>query len=203
LIAALLCACTEPHEETPASAAPSAAPTQAQAEQPSLAAAADAAAATISGDGIREVIAEIADDRYAGRAPGSAGDKMTRTYLAAQLERIGFTRGAPDGGWEQPVELVGITSAMPSAWPFVKGEETIELARGQEFIAASGVQAARAEISDAELVFAGYGIEAPEYQWTISCGRQRQSVVMLNNDRLGSSCSPARAALLRPLVIQI
>src|SRR4051794_25926326 len=40
-----------------------------------------AAAATIEGDDVRSVVAEIADDRYMGRSPGSAGDKMTRAYL--------------------------------------------------------------------------------------------------------------------------
>src|SRR5215471_8902039 len=47
------------------------------------------AANAINGDGIRAVVAEIADDRYQGRAPGSAGDKMTRAYLAKQLSSSG------------------------------------------------------------------------------------------------------------------
>jgi hypothetical protein len=63
-------------------------------------AAAEAAAAAITADDLRRVVAEIADDRYGGRAPGSAGDKMARDFIAAELERIGFEPGAADGGWE-------------------------------------------------------------------------------------------------------
>ena len=54
-----------------------------------------------------------------------------------------------------------------------RGEEAVDLARGTDFVAASGVQAERAELADAELVFVGYGIEAPEYGWDDFKGRRR------------------------------
>src|SRR5689334_22803973 len=62
----------------------------------------DAAAQTIGGERIRSVIAEIADDRYGGRLPGTEGDTLTRRYLAAELERIGFAPGGAGGSYEQP-----------------------------------------------------------------------------------------------------
>src|SRR5690349_12437830 len=60
-----------------------------------------AAANAIKGEDIRGVVAEIADDRYMGRAPGTPGDKMTRAYLAKELEKMGFEPGAAGGSWEQ------------------------------------------------------------------------------------------------------
>jgi Zn-dependent M28 family amino/carboxypeptidase len=142
------------------------------------------AADAINGDDIRAVVAEIADDRYQGRSPGSAGDKMTRAYLAKELASRGFEPGGEGGSWEQPVELVGVTAAAPAKWTFTRGGERVDLARDTDFVASSGVQAQRASIADAELVFVGYGIEAPEYNWDDFKGVDVSGkvLVVLNND---------------------
>src|SRR5690606_26981510 len=138
----------------------------------------------IDEDGLRAVVAEIASDRYEGRAPGTAGDEMTQAYLAAALERIGFEPAAPDGTYLQPFELVGITAAQPPTWTFARGDERLELAQHSEFIAASGVLAEHASIDGAEVVFVGYGIEAPEHYWNDFKGADLRGKVllMLNND---------------------
>jgi Zn-dependent M28 family amino/carboxypeptidase len=143
-----------------------------------------AAAATIAGDDIRRVVAEIADDRYNGRAPGTAGDKLARAYITKELEALGFAPASADGTFEQPFELVGITSTPPAKWRFTRDDGEIELARNTDFIATSGVQVQRAELANAELVFAGYGIEAPEYGWDDFKGVDvaGKVLVLLNND---------------------
>jgi PA domain len=144
----------------------------------------EAAAETIDGEKLRRVIAELSDDRYGGRLPGTEGDTLTRRYLAAELARIGFAPGSPDGGYEQPIELVGVTAEMPAVWRFTRGGEAVELARSTDFIAASGVQEATAGIEDAEVVFAGYAIQAPEYGWDDFKGVDVRGkvLVVLNND---------------------
>jgi hypothetical protein len=116
--------------------------------------------------------------------PGTAGDTMTRDYLARELAALGFEPGAADGTWEQPVELVGVTTNAPAKWRFARGGESVELERNGEFIAASGVQQARSGVANAELVFVGYGIEAPEYSWDDFKGVDVSGKVlmMLNND---------------------
>src|SRR5688572_14514635 len=53
------------------------------------------AAQAIGADYMRGVVAELADDRYAGRLPGTEGDVLARTYLAGELSRLGFTPLAP------------------------------------------------------------------------------------------------------------
>jgi Zn-dependent M28 family amino/carboxypeptidase len=167
----------------PLDAAPAASP-PAPAAPSRIAPAAIEAAGVIAGNDIRRVVAEIADDRYAGRAPGTPGDKRARAYLAAELKALGFAPGAEDGGYEQPVELVGVTSTPPAKWRFTRNGEAVDLARNADYIAASGVQTPRAEIANTELVFVGYGIEAPEYGWDDFKGVDvaGKVLVMLNND---------------------
>ncbi|HVJ29060.1 MAG TPA: M28 family peptidase, partial [Gammaproteobacteria bacterium] len=144
----------------------------------------DAAAQTIDGEKLRRVIAEISDDRYGGRLPGTEGDTLARRYLAGELARLGFASGAADGGYEQPVELVGIAAQAPPVWRFDRGGFAVELERSTDFVAASGVQAEAAEIRDAELVFAGYAIQAPEYDWDDfkDVDVRGKVLVVLNND---------------------
>jgi len=110
-------------------------------------------------------IEELSGDAYEGRGPATAGDLRTQRYLAAQMEAIGLEPAGPGGGWVQEFDIVGITSEVPKHWSFQRGDQTLELDYWEEFIAASGVQQPRSAIEDAEVVFVGYGIEAPEYDW--------------------------------------
>ncbi len=144
---------------------------------------AERAADTIDGELTRSVVAEIAADSYGGRAPGTPGDERAREYLASTMERIGFAPAAPGGGWQQPFELVGIRAMQPAQWTFA-GDETLTLEQSEQFIVASGVQRETARVADAELVFVGYGIEAPEYDWDDFKGADLEGkvLVMLNND---------------------
>jgi Zn-dependent M28 family amino/carboxypeptidase len=144
----------------------------------------DLAGQAITAVRIRDVIAEISDDRYGGRLPGTEGDTLTRRYLAAELAKLGFAPGAAGGSYEQPVELVGVEAQAPPVWRFDRGGTVVELERSTDFVAASGLQAPTAEIRDAELVFAGYAIQAPEYDWDDFKGADVRGkvLVVLNND---------------------
>ena len=144
---------------------------------------AERAAASIDADTIHEVVDEIASDGYEGRSPGSAGDERTRAYLAQALERIGFAPAGPSRQWEQPFELVGIETAQPEQWTF-SAESDVVLRQNEEFIVSSGVQNESATIVDAELVFVGYGIQAPEHQWDDfkDVDLEGKVLLMLNND---------------------
>jgi Zn-dependent M28 family amino/carboxypeptidase len=143
-----------------------------------------AAADVITGDNIRAVVAEIADDRYEGRGPASVGDTLTRQYLIQQLAALGLQPGGENGSWEQPFALVGVNAVQPPIWLFSGNDTSLELLQHEDYIASSGVQAPAAEIRDAEVVFVGYGIEAPEYEWDDFKGVDVSGKVllMLNND---------------------
>ncbi len=146
--------------------------------------AAEKAALEIQGDYMRAIVEEISDDRYEGRGPGSNGDEAARKYLAEQLAALGLEPGAADGSWEQAFDLVGVNATQPDTWTFDGHDRSLILQQWDQFIVGSGVQQERAEIADAEVVFVGYGIQAPEYDWDDYKGADLKGKVllMMNND---------------------
>jgi Zn-dependent M28 family amino/carboxypeptidase len=146
--------------------------------------AAELASQQIKGDYMRGIIVEISDDRYEGRGPGSAGDEMTRRYLAGRMEELGLEPGAADGSWEQPFDLVGVNASQPDSWTFDGHGKSMTLKQWDQFIVGSGVQEERAEVADAEIVFVGYGIQAPEYDWDDykDVDLEGKVLLIMNND---------------------
>ncbi|MDJ0699244.1 MAG: M28 family peptidase [Woeseiaceae bacterium] len=138
----------------------------------------------ISGEYMREIVREISHDRYEGRGPGSRGDEAARAYLVERLQALGLEPGAADGGWEQHFDLVGLNAEQPPELTFSDASESITLRQWDEFIVGSGVQKERADVRDAELVFVGYGIQAPEYDWDDYAGVDMSGkiAVIMNND---------------------
>ncbi len=150
------------------------------------------AAETITRDTLRAPIRFLADDLLGGRGPATAGDELAVKYLSTELESLGFAPGFGDGQWQQPFDVVGIKAKVPATWSFQihgkTGAQSVDLANWSDFIAASGVQAPKSTIDGAEVVFVGYGIQAPEYQWDDFKGADLKGKVllMLNNDPDGS-----------------
>jgi Zn-dependent M28 family amino/carboxypeptidase len=146
--------------------------------------AAEKAAQQIAGDYMRGIVAEISDDRYEGRGPGSKGDELARKYLAERMADLGLEPGAADGSWEQKFDLIGVHATQPDSWTFKGHGKSLTLKQWDQFIASSGVQADRASLKDAELVFVGYGIQAPEYEWDDfkDADLKGKVLVVMNND---------------------
>jgi Zn-dependent M28 family amino/carboxypeptidase len=138
----------------------------------------------ITGELLESTIADLASDEMAGRGPGSDGDRMAQRYLIDRMTELGFEPAGEDGGWLQPFDIVGITASAPATWSFETAAGTVDLAWWDETIAGSGVQQAEAAIEDAEMVFVGYGIEAPEYDWDDfgEADLTGKVLLMLNND---------------------
>ncbi|HXU32803.1 MAG TPA: M20/M25/M40 family metallo-hydrolase [Thermoanaerobaculia bacterium] len=149
-----------------------------------LPAGAEQASLAIHAGSLAAPIRFLASDALEGRGPASRGDQLARAYLASELESLGLHPGGPDGSWQQSFDIVGINAAMPAVWSFSVGGKSVQWKRSDDYIAASGVQAASAELKDAELVFVGYGIQAPEYRWDDFKGMDLKGkvLVMLNND---------------------
>jgi len=149
-----------------------------------LPAGAEKAAKAIDRASLEVPIRYLADDKLEGRGPASRGDEMARQYLANSLKDLGYQPGAADGSWQQPFDIVGITSEVPKTWDFRTGNQTVSLKYWDDFIGTSGVQEPASSLRNAELVFVGYGIQAPEYQWDDFKGMDLKGkvVVMLNND---------------------
>jgi Zn-dependent M28 family amino/carboxypeptidase len=143
-----------------------------------------AAQAQINAASLAAPIRFLSSDLFEGRGPGTVGDALARSYIASEMEGIGLVPGAPDGRWQQPVELVGLTAALPAHWDFVRARRRVQLDRDTDFVAATGVGSAHASIENAPLVFVGYGIQAPEYEWDDFKGADLRGTVLvvLNND---------------------
>ncbi|MCM2257664.1 MAG: M28 family peptidase [Vicinamibacteria bacterium] len=126
----------------------------------------------------------LASDLLEGRGPATRGDALAREYVAAQMERIGLEPGAPDGSWFQFLDVVGVKSAPPAQVPFATPRGPLAMASGQDVVLSAGRPRPRSELKDAELVFVGYGIVAPEHQWDDYKGMDLAGkvLVMLNND---------------------
>jgi Zn-dependent M28 family amino/carboxypeptidase len=138
----------------------------------------------ITRDALEAPIRFLASDLLEGRGPATRGDELARLYLQTQLEGMGY-RGAFEGGaWQQPFDIVGIKSHMPQSWSFEGRSERVQLAWRDDYIAVSGLQTEHVALEDAELVFVGYGIQAPEYQWDDFKGANLAGkvLVMMNND---------------------
>jgi len=180
----MLAACGQPSSDNTAAPEPAAGESPVALELAGGNPAAEAAVKTITADYMREIIKEISDDRYEGRGPGSAGDKMARDYIIERMKEAELEPGAADGSWEQTFELLGITASQPPEWSFSGDGEELTLTQWDDYIVASGVQAERAEFSDAELVFVGYGIQAPEYDWDDfkDADLEGKVLVVMNND---------------------
>jgi hypothetical protein len=114
-------------------------------------------------DGIRQ----ISTDAFQGRYPGTEGERLTLAWLQAQYEAMGLQPGGPDGQWLQVVDLKRYTPVEGSASASWTGPDgTVHpLTIGQDIVLRSVTNDGRADVRNAGLVFAGYGIYAPERQW--------------------------------------
>jgi Zn-dependent M28 family amino/carboxypeptidase len=108
----------------------------------------------------------LADDLLEGRAPASRGSELALRYIAAQFERLGLQPAGDDGGWLQRFDIVGlksdVTTPITVAAP---GGKSLVLKPFVESVVNPGLQKETMGVHDAEVVFAGYGITAPEQKW--------------------------------------
>ncbi len=125
----------------------------------------------------------LADDLLEGRGPGTRGDAMARHYLATQLQAAGCQPGASDGSWMQPVPILGIKSEVTETLTVKGTSGSASFKAPDDFTAVAGNPDATAAWNDAELVFVGYGITAPEQQWDDFGGADvRGKVLLVMND---------------------
>ena len=138
----------------------------------------------ITAERLRGHVRFLSSDMLEGRGPASRGDTLAQQYIAAQMEVAGLEPGAPDGTFFQPFDIVGVDTHGPETLAVTRGADKVELRRREDFVAVSGVTEAEARLDNAEIVFAGYSIVAPEYQWDDVKGADLKGKVLLvmNND---------------------
>ena len=143
-----------------------------------------AALAAIDTGTLMRHVRVLAHDSLMGRLPGSTGEDKTVAYLEAEFKTMGLMPGNSDGTYIQKVPLVGITVQGAPALTFAKGAARHALKWRTDYVAWTKRVAASAELSNSELVFVGYGTQAPEFSWDDYKGTDvsGKTLVMLVND---------------------
>jgi Zn-dependent M28 family amino/carboxypeptidase len=143
-----------------------------------------AAAETVRERSMRADIRFLSSDLLEGRGPATRGDRLAEQYIASRFEAIGLAPGAGDGAWRQPFDLVAVESRCPDVLRVTRNDNHVDLRFPEDYVAASGVQAQEARLDDAEIVFVGYGIVAPEYGWDDfkDADVRGKVVLIMNND---------------------
>ena len=135
----------------------------------------------------RAHLAFLADDLLEGRAPGTRGGKLAARYIAAQFEAAGLEPISREKGYYQPVPMLGnLTDPATVQLTLSHGNQHVALKSLDETVVVSEVEAPEVHVED-ELLFVGYGIEAPEFDWNDYRGvdvRGRVLVMLVNDPDL-------------------
>ena len=134
---------------------------------------------------ILERIKILSSDEYEGRAPASKGETLATTYIENQFRQVGLKPGNPDGTYFQSVPMAGIKADPSAELAFTEdsGGKRETLKFGDDFVA--WTKRLQPTISaEADLVFVGYGVVAPEYHWDDFKGANVKGkiIVVLIND---------------------
>jgi Zn-dependent M28 family amino/carboxypeptidase len=126
----------------------------------------------------------LASDEFEGRGPGTAGERKTTAYLVEQLQRMGAKPGNGDS-WFQAVPMVEITGSPETTLTFTFGDDSTQtLAYGDDMVVGSRRTVPEAGVANSDVVFVGYGINAPELGWNDYAGLDvaGKTVIVLVND---------------------
>jgi Zn-dependent M28 family amino/carboxypeptidase len=129
-------------------------------------AAAREAAASIDPEKIRAHVRFLASDLLEGRGPGKRGGELAAEYIATQFALAGAKPAGENGTYFQAVPLMAVhTDADKTTFTFVPATGApIPLKYGEDYVTKDQTGASSEDLN-APIVFVGYGIDAPEYQW--------------------------------------
>lgn len=133
---------------------------------------------------LAENIEILSSDEFEGRAPSSPGEEKTIQFLETQFKNLGTVPGNGNS-YFQKVPLLSISAASAEISMEISTKTGTEsLSFGDEFVAVSPLTTEEVKVENSEIVFVGYGIVAPEYNWNDYEGLdvKGKTVVMLVND---------------------
>ena len=117
----------------------------------------------INAENICQHIKILASDEFQGRQTATIGEEKTINYIAEQYKAMGLE--APEGSYFQKVHLAKYTIVPPASLKIQSKKAKHKLQFKKDFLLASTYSKKNIEIQAAELVFAGFGIHAPEIGW--------------------------------------
>ncbi|MEX2088212.1 MAG: M28 family peptidase, partial [Bacteroidota bacterium] len=136
----------------------------------------------ITAENLLTHIQTLSSDEFEGRSPGTVGETLTVNYLTEAFQKLGLQPGNPNGTYVQEVQLVGFT-AQPTASMNVAGKR-IALKFPTDLVITSRRFVPEVRVENSDIVFVGYGVVAPEYDWDDykDVDVRGKTIVMLVND---------------------
>ena len=127
-------------------------------------------------------VVTLASDEFEGRAPGTAGGEKTKNYIASHFESLGLSSFG--GSYLMPVNLTGINlNVDESYFNLSVNGEMLDLNYRTDVVYGTTRQIEEVAFDDSDLIFVGYGVNAPEYGWNdYKVDVKGKTVVMLIND---------------------
>ena len=127
-------------------------------------------------------VVTLASDEFEGRAPGTAGGEKTKNYIASHFESLGLSSFG--GSYLMPVNLTGINlNVDESYFNLSVNGEMLDLNYRTDVVYGTTRQVEEVAFEDSDLIFVGYGVNAPEYDWNdYKVDVKGKTVVMLIND---------------------
>jgi Zn-dependent M28 family amino/carboxypeptidase len=144
-----------------------------------LPAAAFAALQKIDPERIRAHVRFLSHDLLEGRGTGQRGGDIAAEYIGTQFALYGLKPAGDSGSYLQKVPMVGITPAAETTFSLVPSKGAVtDLKPLEQYVAYDQTQQPQSDV-DAEIVYVGYGIEAPEYKWDDYKGADVRGKVLL------------------------
>ena len=130
-----------------------------------------------------DITRELSSDKFEGRMPGTEGEELTVALLTERFEAAGLEPGN-NGSWVQDVPLVEITGKNFAPLTITNGETDMAFDFGSEWVGVTYREDGQTQLANSEMVFVGYGINAPERGWNDYEGVDvtGKTVVILVND---------------------
>jgi Zn-dependent M28 family amino/carboxypeptidase len=140
-------------------------------------------------------ITVLSSDEFEGRAPGSKGEELTVKFLQDAFTKIGLKPGNTDGTFVQPLPLVGITATNTRPLTVTGRGKTKTFRWRDDLVAWTKRVADTASLENSELIFAGYGVTAPEFNWDDFKDvdvKGKTILVLVNDPQIPSASDPSQ-----------
>ncbi|MGB7409001.1 MAG: M28 family metallopeptidase [Pontixanthobacter sp.] len=148
----------------------------------------DVASGAIERDTMIDITRTLSSDAFEGRMPGTVGEEKTVALLIEEFRQAGLQPGN-DGSWVQKVPLVEITGRDFAPLSIAGNGIDLSFEYAKDWVGVSYREVPQTMLADSELVFVGYGINAPERGWNDYAGidmRGKTAVILVNDPDFGA-----------------
>ena len=138
---------------------------------------------SITAEELQKDVEILSSNEFEGRAPASKGEEKTISFLKEEFQKVGLKPGNGDSFFQE-LPMVEITAGPVTKLSIKNDKKSMLFAYGDEFVGVTLRVVEKVALVDSEMVFVGYGIVAPEYNWNDYEGLDvhGKTVVMLVND---------------------